>query len=100
MISPPELYFEDPGGSHFQLELGSCRREDVEAVPGTERQQYLKEMATLNIKRLSHTGKKKIEFRSWVGENFPSPMDMTKFVHRIPIVVVSLIARGVTKFVK
>jgi hypothetical protein len=60
----------------------------------------LKELSTGNIKRLSHTGKKKEEIRTWVHENFPPPEEMTTFVQGIPIVVIGFIARGVAEFGK
>jgi hypothetical protein len=60
--SLPELHFEDPGYD-FQLEIRIDRREDIDAVLGTERLEYLKERATSNIQCLSHTGKKKAEVR-------------------------------------
>jgi hypothetical protein len=57
-------------------------------------------MTTTNIKRLSHTGKKKAEVRQWVDEKFPRPEEMTTFVQKIPLAIMTLISRGVAAFAK
>jgi hypothetical protein len=76
------------------------RRDDSEALPGTERLIYLKDMAISNIKRLSRTGKRKAGVREWVGDNFPPPEDMRTFAHKIPIAIVGLIPHGIEKFAR
>jgi hypothetical protein len=98
MRSPPELDFVP--GHDFHLDVTIHRRDDMEAVPGTERLEYLREMTCSNIKRLSHTGKKKGEIKEWVNQNFPKPCEMTSFVQKIPLTVITLISRGVAHFAK
>jgi hypothetical protein len=60
----------------------------------------LKEISVCNIKRLSHTGKKKEEVTAWVENNFPGSEQMTTFVQGIPLVVIEFITRGVAEFGK
>jgi hypothetical protein len=55
MDSPAELYFEDPPYA-FQMDVDIHAREVAEARSGTERIEYLKQMAASNIKRPAHTG--------------------------------------------
>jgi hypothetical protein len=99
MDSPAELHFEDPPYA-FQLDVDIHAREDAEAAPGTERIEYLKQMAASNIKRLSHTGRKKAEIQKWVNEEFPDPEEMATFVRTIPLAVIAFITRGLVEFGK
>jgi hypothetical protein len=94
MSDQPLLVFEDPGFA-FSLDLEHHRREDVEALPGTERFVYLKETAVSNIKRLSKTGKKKQEIRTFVDKWFLEAGEMTVFVQKIPLALIAFITDAV-----
>jgi hypothetical protein len=99
MEFPPKLLFDDLR-TQFELEVNFVKRDEGQIAPGMERISHLKDLTIGNIKRLSHTGKKKDEIRTWVNENFPAPEEMVTFVQGIPIVVIAFIARGVTEFGK
>jgi hypothetical protein len=75
--------------------MGGC-----EAAPGTDRIEYLKRLAASNIKRLSHTGRKKAEIEKWVDDEFLKPEEMTTFVQTIPLAVIAFITRCLDEFGK
>jgi hypothetical protein len=97
LAQSPRLYFEDPGKA-FTLDSEFHERQDAERIPGKERNAYLDETAISNIKRLSHTGKKKAEILEWVTGCWSASEYMTTFVGKIRLAIVALIPEGVFAF--
>jgi hypothetical protein len=99
MNLPPKLSFQD-SVEEFELELDFHEREDGEVDSGTLRMTYFKEMSVSNIKRLSHTGRKKEDIRALVQQNYPRAEEMKTFVQGILLVIVVFIGRGVAEYGK
>jgi hypothetical protein len=95
MVEPPKLqYSNDPDA----FELAVVWHASAAPARDDARKKYLMEMAASNIKRLTHTGHKKSEIVAWVEHEFQNPPPSNAYAQTIPVSVVLIIAKGVTKF--